>query len=64
MWGWVKIRSWHIILTPTRAFDTYVTLCERRAHGDRVDIFPAGDKTCETCMRKEARLRALDVDVP
>ena len=26
---YVRIVSWHVVLTPTRAFDTYRTLCGR-----------------------------------
>jgi len=55
MWGWVKIRSWHAVRTPTRAFDTYVTVCGKTAHGETLDVFPADEKSCETCLRIQAR---------
>lgn len=50
MWGYVRIRAWHIVKTPTRMFDTYVTLCGRRATGETVDALPAGS-SCEACLR-------------
>jgi len=53
----VLIRSWHVVLTPTRMFDTYRTLCGRTATGQTVTILPAG-KSCETCAR--IALRAAD----
>lgn len=47
---WVRIVSAHIVLTPTRMFNTYKTLCGRRASGDTYDTPPAG-KSCESCLR-------------
>lgn len=52
--SYVKIRSWHAVLTPTRVPDTYKTLCGRRASGDTVTDLPAG-KSCEACLRLVAR---------
>ena len=53
---WVQIVSWHIVETPTRAFDTFKTLCSRRVTTKDVrDEFPAGEKTCETCLRIAAK---------
>jgi hypothetical protein len=51
---WVRIRSMHAILTPTRVPDRYVTLCGRTASGDTNDDLGAG-KSCETCLRIVAR---------
>jgi hypothetical protein len=48
---WVKIRSFHIVLTPTRVPDTFATLCGRRAAGPEVDDRPGSERTCETCLR-------------
>lgn len=49
--GYVQIRSWHIILTPTRVPNTYTTLCGRRASGRTATELPGTGKTCETCLR-------------
>jgi hypothetical protein len=46
---YIRIVRWHVIRTPTRMFDTYVTLCGRRASGK-----PSNDRDlllCETCLR-------------
>lgn len=51
---WVRIRSWHAVLTPTRLPSTYKTLCGRRGSGDTVTGLPAG-KSCESCLRIVAR---------
>lgn len=52
---WVFIRSWHAVRTPTRMFNTYVTLCGRRATASlTADELPAG-KSCEVCLRIVAR---------
>lgn len=48
---WVAIKSWHAVKTPTRMFNTYVTLCGRKAVGDTRDSLPGGEKTCESCLR-------------
>jgi hypothetical protein len=51
---WVRIRSMHAILTPTRVPDTYRTLCGRKATGDT--WAKLGDaKSCESCLRIVAR---------
>lgn len=48
---YVLIRSWHVVRTPTRMFDTYRTLCGRTAVTKDVrDVLPAG-KSCENCLR-------------
>lgn len=55
---YVKIRSWHIIATPTRVSGGYITLCNRSVvAGVTADDF-GDDKTCETCFRKQAKLDA------
>lgn len=51
MWGWVKIKSWHRVKTPTRVPDTYVTFCGKRAEGQALETFPSYEKTCESCLR-------------
>lgn len=48
---WVRIRSWHIVLTPTRAINTYRTLCGRNALGPDTDDRPGSERTCESCLR-------------
>lgn len=52
----IRIRSWHIIRTPTRMPDTYVTLCGKRATGKPARDF-SNEKTCETCMRIDVARR-------
>jgi hypothetical protein len=47
---YIKIRSWHVIGTPTRMFNTYKTLCGRRAVGEPAMSF-GDERTCETCLR-------------
>ena len=54
MGEYIKIVSWHVILTPTRVPNRYVTLCGRRATGHTSPVLPA-EKSCETCLRLEAR---------
>ena len=52
---YVRIRSWHVVLTHTRGFDTYRTLCGRTVvTKDTRDELPA-EKSCETCLRSVAR---------
>lgn len=54
--NWVRIRSWHSVLTPTRAFDTYRTRCGRTVVTKDVrDDLPA-EKSCESCLRILARM--------
>jgi hypothetical protein len=49
---YVRIRSWHVVLMPTRAFDTYRTRCGRTVTTkDARDSLPLGDPSCETCIR-------------
>jgi hypothetical protein len=56
---YVKIASWHQVLTPTRAFNTYRTLCGRTVTTDPLavsrvgplDELPLDEKSCETCLR-------------
>lgn len=48
---WVKIVSWHAIATPTRMFDTYKTLCGRRATSTDIRDELPSEKTCESCLR-------------
>ena len=48
---WVKIKSWHVVRTPTRAPDRYRTMCGLNADGPQLDDRPGGEKTCETCLR-------------
>ena len=55
---WIKISSWHRILTPTRMFDTYRTRCGRTVVGTPVQDLPLGEKSSETCLR----LVAADAD--
>jgi len=61
---WAKIRSWHIVsLNSDRAGHARL-LCGRMV-GDMLhrpaifDIYPEGEKTCETCLRKDKRLQEL-----
>lgn len=64
-WGVVQIsggRVWHDILTPTRMFDTYRTLCERTivarragetgGAGTLADEIPEGGRRCKSCAKK------------
>lgn len=47
-----RIHSWHAIRTPTRAFNTYLTVCGRTAVTiDVRDVLPGEERTCETCLR-------------
>lgn len=53
---WVKIRSWHVFLTFTRAINGARTVCNRNAKADTLtDVRPEGEKTCEVCLRKVAK---------
>jgi hypothetical protein len=53
---YVRIRSWHLILNPTRMFDTYRTRCGRTVTTkDGRHELPANEKSCETCYRQEAK---------
>lgn len=53
---WVRIRSWHIVRTPTRMFDTYRTRCGRTVVTKDVrSEFPQDEKSCESCLRIQAR---------
>lgn len=36
----IRIRSWHLVLTPTRIPDRYRTLCGRNAFGPTVAEMP------------------------
>lgn len=49
-WTYVRIISWHVVRTPTRATNGYLTLCGRNASGPVVDALPGG-KSCESCTR-------------
>lgn len=52
---WVRIVSWHAVLTPTRVPETYRTRCGRTVrNAETSDDLPAG-KSCETCLRIVAR---------
>lgn len=52
---YVRIRSWHVVLTPTRMFDTYRTLCGRTVvTKDTRDELPA-ERSCESCLRINER---------
>lgn len=56
---WVRIVSWHAVLTPTRMFDTYRTVCGRRVTTTDVrDDLPA-ERSCEVCLRIVARKNDL-----
>ena len=56
---YVRIVSWHVVLTPTRAFDTYRTLCGRTVVTKDVrDTLPA-ERSCESCLR--ISIRKVDV---
>lgn len=48
--GWIRIRSWHAVLTATRVPDRYVTFCGKRATGQLRETRPGG-KSCESCLR-------------
>lgn len=52
---YVRIRSWHLVRTPTRMFDTYITLCGRMVTTtDTRHELPA-ERSCETCLRIQTR---------
>jgi hypothetical protein len=54
--SYVLIRSWHVVLTPTRMFDTYRTRCGRTVvTKDTRDDLPMGERSCETCLRLAVR---------
>lgn len=53
-WTYVRILSWHVVLTPNRELIGYRTLCGRYAIGPPVDTLPAG-KSCESCLRSVTR---------
>lgn len=48
---YVKIRSWHVVLTHTRGFDTYRTLCGRTVTTTDVRRDLPGERSCESCLR-------------
>lgn len=58
-WEYVRIsprRSWHVVLTPTRMFDTYRTLCGRTVVSrDITGELPGDQKTCERCLLVSVR---------
>ena len=49
---WIRIVSWHQFVTFTRAGQV-LTRCGRRVSMPHtiVDQLPAGEKTCESCLR-------------
>jgi hypothetical protein len=52
---YVKIASWHVILTPTRVPETYRTLCGRTVTTrETKDELPLDEKSCEICLRLAA----------
>jgi hypothetical protein len=53
-YGYGKIRSWHIIRTPTRG-GWWVSLCGRRIDLAPVQSLPLDQKSCETCLRLATR---------
>ena len=55
---WIKIASWHIVASQTRVEGHYATLCNRVAAGLPQPGFLSDEKTCETCLRKQAKLDA------
>ena len=55
MQGYVRFRSWHVIKTWTRVPGRALTLCGRLATGATADVLPLGDKSCETCLRLQAK---------
>ena len=52
---WIRRKSWHIISTWTRVPGRAIALCGLVIEGPEMDIFPAGERTCETCLRLDAR---------
>lgn len=53
---YVQIRpelSWHVVRTPTRMFDTYVTACGRRATGKPSDDYD-WKRVCGSCFIRVA----------
>ena len=57
---YVRSRSWHVVLTPTRMFHTYRTLCGRTLVTRATSpTLPLGDKSCETCLRMDASRVAM-----
>ena len=49
-----KIRSWHVISTFTRVPGHWIALCGRSGAGPTADDF-GDDKTCESCLRAQAK---------
>ena len=56
---WVQIVSWHVVRTWTRVPGRALTLCGRSVTGveHALPDFPAGAKTCESCLRSLAKLQ-------
>lgn len=63
---WVRIRSWHVAVIVTPAYDPFaedprrgirvLTRCGRPTEAsDVADSFPFGERTCESCLRLEAK---------
>jgi len=49
----VKIRSWHVLSTFTRAPGQVRTMCGRTIDAATVrDDFPQHEKSCESCFRR------------
>lgn len=63
-YSWVRIsprRLWHAVLTPTRMFNTYLTLCKRTVVTfDVLRDDPAVEKSCKNCLRIIASTAPVD----
>lgn len=51
---WVAIDAWHIVREPDGR-GGYITLCGKPAEGPAEDTYPAEAKTCESCLRLNAK---------
>ena len=43
--------SWHAVAFHTRGIDTWMSVCGRTVLDPVRDVLPAGERTCETCLR-------------
>jgi len=59
---WFKVHSWHIVRDISKGLGTsamVTALCGLKQYSANVPElaadFPAGEKTCESCLRQEAK---------
>lgn len=55
MTEWIKISSWHIVRSSTNVEGSYLTLCGKAAWGSPQPGYLADEKTCESCLRVQAK---------